>query len=40
MWGHIIQSLNSRGRLIGLDCDPDAFKYSLERFSDLKKKLK
>ena len=37
---HIIQSLNSRGRLIGLDCDPDAFKYSLERFSDLKEKVK
>tara|TARA_Y100000768_G_scaffold151730_1_gene113443 strand:- start:14803 stop:15726 length:924 start_codon:yes stop_codon:yes gene_type:complete len=37
---HIIQNLDSKGRLIGLDCDPDAFKYSFERFFDLKEKVK
>jgi len=37
---HIIQNLDSKGKLIGLDCDPDAFKYSLERFSGLKGKVK
>ena len=35
----IIQSIDSSGRLIGLDCDPDAFKYSLKRFKSLKEKV-
>ena len=36
---HIIKNLDSCGRVIGLDYDPDAFKYSLNRFSSLKEKV-
>ncbi len=36
---HVIQDLDKGGRFIGLDCDPDAFKYSLDRFKSLKEKV-
>ncbi len=36
---HIIKNLDSQARLIGLDCDPDAFKYSFKRFRALKDKV-
>ena len=36
---HVHRHLDKKGRLIGLDCDPDAFQYSLNRFESLKEKV-
>ena len=30
----ILKEIDSRGLVVGLDCDPDAYKYSLDRFED------
>ena len=37
---YIVRNLSKKGRLIGLDCDPDAFKYSLKRFEHLNRQVK
>ena len=34
----ILESLDDKGRLIGFDCDPDAYRYSFDRFKSLKQK--
>ncbi|MAV64865.1 MAG: SAM-dependent methyltransferase [Candidatus Marinimicrobia bacterium] len=36
----IIKKLNDDGRLIGLDCDPDAFSYCIEKFHKMNHKIK
>ena len=35
----ILKSLNNDGMIVGLDCDPDAYSYSIKRF-DLNDKIK
>ena len=30
----ILKEIDSRGLVVGLDCDPDAYRYSLDRFED------
>ena len=36
----ILKSINKEGTLIGLDCDPEAYRYSRDRFKDYKDQVK